>query len=429
MALGHSPPIITDGLVFYYDMGNTQKSWKGEPTTNYAYFQNPRIDASYTPYIATESGTWKARHSTAIRVYNSAGSEITGYVNTGVTDWTNTSHAVWEYDKTLQKPVVIINDLDGIWSAKSYYLGLNFQSLGMIIGSQYTISWLQWVENINKRANVGLYTRNSSGVYNFYDGTSDGSVSSTNTLPYTWQRVYHTFTVSSNWNLSDSYTAVYMYGHYFTRGVLKIADVQFELKDHPTTFSNSNIRSNTQALLDLTNTNTITASSLTYSSDNTFTFSSSDKLDVSLTKTATCSFSIWASTSIAPALQSCMLFNAGPSGSGPDLYFSNNVLSWNIWDGVVNSFGAIPVSSNDGKAHNYTVINDASTGAKLYYDGNLLGTATYRDASSTNILIIGSAGSSYYWAGTIPIVQVYSKALSETEIKQNFNALRGRFGV
>jgi hypothetical protein len=34
MALVHSPSIVTSGLVFYYDMNNTQKSWKGAPATN-----------------------------------------------------------------------------------------------------------------------------------------------------------------------------------------------------------------------------------------------------------------------------------------------------------------------------------------------------------------------------------------------------------
>ena len=34
MALNHSPKIVTDGLVFYYDMNNTKKSWIGRPTTN-----------------------------------------------------------------------------------------------------------------------------------------------------------------------------------------------------------------------------------------------------------------------------------------------------------------------------------------------------------------------------------------------------------
>lgn len=34
MSLSHSSKTITDGLIFYYDMNNVKKSWKGAPTTN-----------------------------------------------------------------------------------------------------------------------------------------------------------------------------------------------------------------------------------------------------------------------------------------------------------------------------------------------------------------------------------------------------------
>jgi len=34
MALAQSPLVVTNGLVFYYDMSNTKKSWLGMPTTN-----------------------------------------------------------------------------------------------------------------------------------------------------------------------------------------------------------------------------------------------------------------------------------------------------------------------------------------------------------------------------------------------------------
>ena len=34
MSLGHGPPIVTGGLVFYYDVANVQKSSKGGPATN-----------------------------------------------------------------------------------------------------------------------------------------------------------------------------------------------------------------------------------------------------------------------------------------------------------------------------------------------------------------------------------------------------------
>ena len=34
MGLAQNPGVVTNGLVFYYDMSNTKKSWIGEPTTN-----------------------------------------------------------------------------------------------------------------------------------------------------------------------------------------------------------------------------------------------------------------------------------------------------------------------------------------------------------------------------------------------------------
>ena len=77
-----------------------------------------------------------------------------------------------------------------------------------------------------------------------------------------------------------------------------------------------------------------------------------------------------------------MLFNAGPNGSGPDLIFYNSKISWNTWDGDNNPFVSTPASVTDGNWHYYVVVNDASSNAKLYYDGELLGTATYRNASA-----------------------------------------------
>lgn len=35
MSTHSGPNNSEDGLVFYYDMANTQKSWRGKPTTNF----------------------------------------------------------------------------------------------------------------------------------------------------------------------------------------------------------------------------------------------------------------------------------------------------------------------------------------------------------------------------------------------------------
>ena len=151
---------------------------------------------------------------------------------------------------------------------------------------------------------------------------------------------------------------------------------------------------------------------------------SSQYVNSPLTKAATCTFSCWASSTNVS--NNPMLFNAGPNGSGPDLYFNSGYVTWNIWD-TGNNFALIPASANDGKFHHYVVINNASLGASLYYDGNLLGTATYRDASGNTNLTIGGNTTTFMWNGNISNFTVHNRALSAAEVTQNYNALKSRY--
>jgi len=145
-----------------------------------------------------------------------------------------------------------------------------------------------------------------------------------------------------------------------------------------------------------------------------------------LTKTATCTFSLWAK---AVNVSQPMLFIAGNSGSGPDLFFYSGVISWNTWDGAGNSFGSIPASATNGSFHNYVLVNDAvANNAKLYYDGSLLGTASYRSAAATTVYTI-AGDSGYLWNGSIANSMVYNRALSADEITTNFTYFRTRFGI
>lgn len=41
----------------------------------------------------------------------------------------------------------------------------------------------------------------------------------------------------------------------------------------------------------------------------------------------------------------------------------------------------------------------------------------------------GNAGNNYPFSGSIAVSRVYNRALSSSEVSQNFNALRGRFGI
>ena len=124
-----------------------------------------------------------------------------------------------------------------------------------------------------------------------------------------------------------------------------------------------------------------------------------------------------------------MLFNAGAHSAGPDLFFHDNVISWNIWDANNNAFGNVPSNATDGNYHNYVLVNDSSSNAKLYYDAELLGTATYRSAAGSTILYIGGSNAQYMWDGSISSFMIYDKLLTESEIKQNYNSHKGRFNI
>jgi hypothetical protein len=69
---------------------------------------------------------------------------------------------------------------------------------------------------------------------------------------------------------------------------------------------------------------------------------------------------------------------------------------------------------------------------KIYLNGsevfseNASGNIT---TTASNVNIGGEPTQSFFFNGRIAIAQIYNKALTAVEIKQNFNATRGRFGI
>lgn len=74
------PKVTIDGLILAFDQNNNKKSWKGKPTTNFAYSRNPRIDTSYDAFTYNPGGSYDALHPGRIRVYNQSGGEISQFV-------------------------------------------------------------------------------------------------------------------------------------------------------------------------------------------------------------------------------------------------------------------------------------------------------------------------------------------------------------
>jgi hypothetical protein len=84
--------------------------------------------------------------------------------------------------------------------------------------------------------------------------------------------------------------------------------------------------------------------------------------------------------------------------------------------------------------YNAVVTHDSTTGiAKVYLNGTLLGSSNVGSiTSSTYNGVIGDEDetiSSCPFKGNIPKVTMYSRVLSDTEVLQNFNATKSRFGL
>ena len=74
------------------------------------------------------------------------------------------------------------------------------------------------------------------------------------------------------------------------------------------------------------------------------------------------------------------------------------------------------------------------TRLKLYENGILMQTGSFFNSnvsnSSANLLIgMGGGRDTYAWNGNISNTQIYNRALTESEVTQNYNALKDRYGL
>jgi|GEM_PF-2539264 len=115
-------------------------------------------------------------------------------------------------------------------------------------------------------------------------------------------------------------------------------------------------------------------------------------------------------------------------GNGLSIEFTGGLITWNTGDGTTNAFpGSTYPNSN---WHYIVVTNDYNNNsAKLYIDGILNSTASYRNSNSTpalpgNAVIIGTqlAAHGNWFNGTIDEVKIYNKTLSPQQIYQDYIA-------
>ena len=396
MAAFSGPEIANSGLVFYYDMGNIQKSWRGAPTTNLK--TNGDFSNGVTGYSAYVSST-----PTVVAVSDFPGSG------------------------GLPKTVLQCTSAASIGGGGNFG-GMSFANPTLSTGTTYTFSF--WARAIG--------TATLATVYSNQNGSGDNSnFFFTKTISDQW--AFYSNTVSSLDLMKNTW---YIWVNSANR-VWQYADIQIEQQSFATPFVNST-RTNTQALLDLTGINTVTANNLVYNSDRTFEFDGiNDYASFNYTQPNPNNFTVEAwiyhtahstNTNIGHQIvipysnYNGWIFSLRGTTSLLQLRHHNFNISNTAYNLVYNSGLAL-------NTWYHVAATDNGTTATLYVNGLSVATGA-SSTSTTNGTMTCYVGSwisgtdpAYSFSGKIPVVKIYHRALSAPEIRQSFESLRDRFNI
>jgi hypothetical protein len=199
-------------------------------------------------------------------------------------------------------------------------------------------------------------------------------------------------------------------------------------------------KSSTQVFRDPLGTNTFTASNLTYASNGLFGFNGSNGSIVSPNNTAldtqTPTVEVWVKTNATT--QNGAWFEKGGINTQYALFQEGGVILWRqrLADGTLTNLSTT-TSSFMNTSSWFQVVGTYASGSRVLYvngvqvnsDGQGGTLATNASGMSTGALGGNSGSPGYFFNGNIGVVRVYNRALSATEVMQNFNATRGRYGV
>ena len=174
----------------------------------------------------------------------------------------------------------------------------------------------------------------------------------------------------------------------------------------------------------------------TYSSDvgGSIVFDGTDdfvQCSGSLTVTAA-TFVCWIRRNGSQGTYDGILFSRGTSVTGM-LFYTSDQLGY-TWNNAINTYTWNSGLTVPDLTWCMVAVSVTSTAATAYLgQASGITTATNTVSHTSTVLddikLAFDDATTRYFTGNIAIAQLYNRALSATEIQQNFNALRGRFGV
>jgi len=400
-----APYIDNTGLVFAYDLANVNRSYLGEPTVNYC-----SADSNLVANIDCSTA-----NATAVLPSRDIG--------------------------TVRRVTVVADTYGGIIRAS---LTHNLPSSGIPqAGQSYTISC--WIRNSSGVAvaagwepEVGQpdgYLR--PNVESGFNGNYAAS-SQPNTLSSNWTRVSYTYSYTST-QTSQIIPFIY-FGHPVggsgsgIGATIDFYQIQIEVKSHATPYT-TGTRSVTQGLKDLTGRSTIDLSNVSFDSSAQMTFDGTDDYinlgssdNWKIGQNGTIEAVVRREAAVSTNHRLWCVYN---NSSHLDTYIDAATGGLYMHGGTVGTNTQVPLNQ-----YLHIIVRYESGNITIWYNGvsqSLTGTTSGYNINGTSYteLFLGRyvSSSGYRWAGAYPIFRLYNRALTASEIQQNFNAVRGRYGI
>lgn len=171
---------------------------------------------------------------------------------------------------------------------------------------------------------------------------------------------------------------------------------------------------------------------LSFVSNDGIRFPNSTTLDVQ-----NVSVEVWIKTNATS--QNGFWFEKGTVNTQYSLFQEGGAIFWRHYFSNLSLYNQLSVTTSTyiNTSNWYQVVGTFTSGTRrIYINGSMVASDTQAGTLNTNAggMSIGvyggySGGRGYYYNGNLSSCRVYSKELSATEVLQNFNALRGRYGV
>ena len=375
MSAGHNITTNSNGLVFAFDSGNTAKSFIGNPATN-----------NLLPYPEDFSSDW-------------AGNMFGNWINAAVT------------------PNVSIAP-DGNLTADRLTNGYaRFQRVACSTNTTYTFSI--YVKNVNLTIDPMLHIAfGLNGTLVNYNNFLKIKLSDIGG----WKR--YVFSITSPASGINQIEVGLDFSNQYNQGTsIDVWGAKLEVGSTATPYY-----STSTSVKDLTGNYLMSRSGLQYDANGAPTFLPASYIDLNTNSLI---------TGMNPFTIDTWYYNAGQGvliGNYGIGYVTNTI--WFFTGGLflMNGDGYIPnYSTRTSGMHNIVATRDGAGYVNVYFDGNLeiSNVLNTTPVSSNQNWRIGAdvASPTEQFSGTIHSLKVYNRSLSTTEVKQNFQALRTRFGI